>query len=131
VGVDDGLVVAATFDPPSEPDELSPEERSPEELSPEELSPEELSPEELSPPLPAPSPLPSVLPCPSAEPDVLEPDDEVARRSFLAQPEPLKWMAGAANALRSWALPQFGQALGPSACTPCITSKRWPHEAQS
>jgi hypothetical protein len=46
-------------------------------------------------------------------------------RSIFAQPEPLKWMVGATNALRI-AAPQTGHAVGPVSCTPCITSVRWP-----
>ena len=46
-------------------------------------------------------------------PDVL--DDE---RSFFAQPDPLKWIDGAENALRTGAAPQTGQTVGPSAVTP-------------
>ena len=44
--------------------------------------------------------------------------DGVARRSFLAQPDPLKWTAGAEIALRIGPLPQIGQLVGPSAWTP-------------
>jgi hypothetical protein len=51
------------------------------------------------------------------------PDDEVAERSFLAQPEPLKWTAGVAQALRIVpSLPQFGQNHGPESLIPWITS---------
>ena len=71
-------------------------------------------------------------------PDVVEPEspeDELAlafvrvplvdERSFLAQPEPLKWMAGETSALRivpSW--PQLGQKRGPASLIPWITSTR-------
>ena len=42
------------------------------------------------------------------------PGDEVAERSFLAQPEPLKCTAGAENPLRIVpSAPQLGQNLGP------------------
>jgi hypothetical protein len=47
-------------------------------------------------------------------------------RSFLAQPEPLKWIVGAVNALRTGAAPHTGQASGPSATTEWRTSNRWP-----
>ena len=53
----------------------------------------------------------------SDESSLFEPElfDEVpARRSFFAQPEPLKWIAGAANALRTGPLPHSGQLVGPS-----------------
>ena len=42
-------------------------------------------------------------------------------RSFLAQPEPLKWIVGVDMALRSGA-PQTGQLAGPGSFTPCMTS---------
>jgi len=46
------------------------------------------------------------------------------RRSFFAQPEPLKWIDGAENAFLTGDAPQIGHASGPLAATPCITSKR-------
>jgi hypothetical protein len=49
-----------------------------------------------------------------------------ALRSFFAQPDPLKWTAGAATALRTGPPWQTGQVVGPSACTPWITSNRCP-----
>jgi hypothetical protein len=59
-------------------------------------------------------------------------DDLVAaRRSFFAQPDPLKWIAGAANALRTGPDPHNGQVVGGSAWTPWMTSNRRPHAAQS
>ncbi len=60
-----------------------------------------------------------------SEPEELRdfPDDEVAERSFLAQPEPLKWTAGVAQALRIVpSFPQFGQNRGPGSLIPWITS---------
>ena len=69
-------------------------------------------------------------PDPAAEPDA-ESDDaaglcerEVELRSFLAQPDPLKWIDGALNAFRTGAAPQTGQRSGPSAVTEWMTSKR-------
>ncbi len=50
----------------------------------------------------------------------------LAPRSFFAQPDPLKWIVGAVNALRTSWLPQTGQLLGPASWTPCSTSKRCP-----
>jgi hypothetical protein len=38
----------------------------------------------------------------------------LAPRSFFAQPEPLKWIVGAVNALRTSWLPQTGQLVGPA-----------------
>jgi hypothetical protein len=46
-------------------------------------------------------------------------------RSFLAQPEPLKTIAGVDNSLRISA-PQRGHFCGPDSLTPCITSVMWP-----
>ena len=55
----------------------------------------------------------------------------LARRSFLAQPEPLKWTAGAAMALRIGPEPHKGHAAGGSAWTPWITSNRRPQAAHT
>ena len=41
-----------------------------------------------------------------------DPGATVARRSFFAQPEPLKWTAGAANAFFTGPLPQTAQLVG-------------------
>jgi hypothetical protein len=75
--------------------------------------------------LPDPSPLPSD--------EVVFADDgaAVARRSFFAQPLPLKWMAGGANALRTGPSPHNGQLVGPSSLMPWTTSKRRPQAAQA
>ena len=54
-----------------------------------------------------------------------------ARRSFLAQPEPLKWIAGAANAFRTGPDPHNGHCSGAGSLTPWMTSNRRPHAAQS
>lgn len=54
-----------------------------------------------------------------------------ARRSFLAQPDPLKWIAGAANAFRTGPDPHSGHCSGAGSLTPWMTSKRRPHAAQS
>jgi hypothetical protein len=79
--------------------------------------------------------VPSVEVPPSLDfesPDELDDADAVdARRSFLAQPDPLKWTAGALTALRSGPPPQSGQAVGGSAWTPWTISDRRPQEAQS
>ena len=69
---------------------------------------------------PAPSgPLPAVTPSRAFE-------RAAAPRSFFAQPLPLKWIVGGANAFRTGEAPQIGQAVGPSAVTEWTTSKRWP-----
>jgi hypothetical protein len=84
-----------------------------------------------------PSPEPAVAPAgtsPASEPSVPEPAAPAfapARRSFLAQPDPLKWTAGAAIALRTGPNPHNGQDAGGSAWTPWITSNRRPQAAQS
>ncbi len=55
----------------------------------------------------------------------------VARRSFFAQPDPLKWIAGVAKAFLIGPPPQSGHSVGGSAWTPRRTSNRWPQFAQS
>ncbi len=56
-------------------------------------------------------------------------DEEAARASFFAQPEPLKTMAGGDRSFRI-APPQCSHVFGPWAWTPCITSTvRW-HSVQ-
>jgi hypothetical protein len=53
-------------------------------------------------------------------------------RSFFAQPEPLKWIVGGANAFVIVpSAPQFGQNLGPASLIPCTTSVRWPQLLQT
>lgn len=60
-----------------------------------------------------------------------EPAPAVARRSFLAQPVPLKWIAGVENAFFTGPPPHNGQLAGGSACTPRRISNRLPQFAQS
>jgi len=68
---------------------------------------------------------PSPLEDPPSEP--LDDDFRaLAPRSFFAQPDPLKWIVGAVNALRTSWLPQIGQLVGPASLTPCSTSNRCP-----
>jgi len=80
-----------------------------------------------------PSPVEPVEPSPDPSPfRVLEdplaafvPLDELPR-SFFAQPEPLKWIAGAANCLRIVpSLPHEGQKCGPGSLIPWRMSDRW------
>lgn len=59
------------------------------------------------------------------------PELAVARRSFFAQPEPLKWIAGAANAFLTGPPPHRRQLVGSSAWTPRRISNRLPQFAQS
>lgn len=54
-----------------------------------------------------------------------------ACRSFLAQPDPLKWMVGGEKAFFTGPLPHSGQAVGASSKTPWTASKRRAHAAQS
>ena len=54
----------------------------------------------------------------------------LARASILAQPEPLKTMAGVDIALRI-APPHTVHTVGPDSCTPCVTSVRVPHAVQT
>jgi hypothetical protein len=58
------------------------------------------------------------------------PPAPLERRSFFAQPEPLKTMAGGAKALRIGPDPHSGHASGAGSLTPWMTSKRRPHAAQ-
>jgi hypothetical protein len=52
-------------------------------------------------------------------------------RSFLAQPEPLKWIDGAENRLRIVpSRPQAGQNLGPGSLIPWRMSARWSQAVQ-
>jgi hypothetical protein len=61
-------------------------------------------------------------------------DPEPARldtlRSFFAQPDPLKWTAGAEIDLRIVA-PHTGQCDGPWPWTPWTTSTSWPQAEQT
>jgi len=68
-----------------------------------------------------------------------EDDDDLAAalvlfplpRSFLAQPEPLKWIEGAENCLRMVpSAPQDGQKLGPGSLIPWRMSARWSQDVQ-
>jgi hypothetical protein len=54
----------------------------------------------------------------------------VEERSFLAQPLPLKWTAGAEKA-RVIGPPHLGHVDGPWPWTECITSIVWPHFEQT
>lgn len=56
---------------------------------------------------------------------------DVALRSFLAQPEPLKWTDGAEKPLRTGPSWQTGQVVGPSALMPWIISNRFAHDRQT
>ena len=63
--------------------------------------------------------------------DLEVPGLDVARRSFLAQPVPLKWIAGAVNAFLTGPPSHSGHVVGSSAWTPRRTSNRLPQFAQS
>ena len=103
-------------DEPDEPDE--PEDEEPDEPDDEELSPDDdgASPsDDEDSDLPLSAPLLAAL-VPAGDPP----------RSFFAQPDPLKWIAGVVNCLRiipSW--PQDGQKLGPGSLIPWRMSARW------
>ena len=89
---------------------------------------------DASPPVPLPPSLLDSDPdvAPSAVFDVRDrPGDALAERSFLAQPDPLKWTAGAEKPRRIVpSAPQLGQNLGPPSWIPWITSIRCPQLAQ-
>jgi hypothetical protein len=82
--------------------------------------------------LPDPSPLPldAVL-SPERPFEDLVPDDELDRRSSLAQPEPLKTMAGFERALRIVpSAPHSGQNFGPGSLIRWMTSVTRPQLLQ-
>jgi hypothetical protein len=89
------------------------------------------------PPAFAAAPEPASVELESAEPESSlagsDPDRAAAadRRSFLAQPEPLKWIEGAEIALRTGPEPHSGQLVGGASWTPWITSKRRPQAAHT
>jgi hypothetical protein len=69
-------------------------------------------------------------------PDDLELEDDLEPlelpRSFLAQPDPLKWIVGGANSLRIVpASPHEGQKSGPGSFRPCRMSVRWSQAVQA
>ncbi len=73
---------------------------------------------------------------PVASPSVPSPfealeDFTAARRSLFAQPEPLKWTAGAATAFLTGPEPHNGHRAGGPSWIPWMTSKRRPQAAQS
>jgi hypothetical protein len=124
---------------PSDEDVPLDDPESPEPLEPlddEEDEDDELSFEEASPPDP-PSFVDPALPLELESEDVSSrverdaPGLAVARRSFLAQPVPLKWIAGAAKAFLIGPPPHSGQVVGSSEWTPRRTSNRFPQFAQS
>ena len=56
-----------------------------------------------------------------------EVDRDADERSFFAQPEPLKWIAGVVNAFVIVpSAPHSGQNFGPPSWIPWTTSVRWP-----
>lgn len=62
---------------------------------------------------------------------VVDAAEAVAERaSFLAQPLPLKWMAGVESAF-FMAPPHVSHTVGPAALKPWITSMRRPHAEQT
>ena len=120
-------------DPDGASPELDPPELDPPELASPELDPPELDPPELDPPDdpatddPSPALDPPSFGWPVA---ALFAGAAVARRSFLAQPLPLKWITGGANA-RVTAPSQSGHWWGPASLRPWKTSNRWRHELQT
>jgi hypothetical protein len=90
-------------------------------------------------PLPPPPVDPESAPDPAAalssffdDEDEDDRPDAALDRSFLAQPEPLKWIVGGANAFVIVpSAPQLGQNLGPLSWIPWTTSVRWPQLLQT
>jgi hypothetical protein len=61
----------------------------------------------------------------------LDPAEPPLPRSFFAQPEPLKWMAGDASCFFIVpSAPHSGQKRGPESWTPWMTSVRWRQAVQ-
>ncbi len=113
-------------DPESEPDREPESEPDREPESEPDREPEldsEPAPEPEPEPEPVPEPLSSFPPSDDAFDDrVPEPD---APRSFFAHPEPLKWIVGGANCLRSVpSRPHDGQNFGPGSLIPWMMSAR-------
>ncbi len=58
-------------------------------------------------------------------------DALVELRSFFAQPEPLKWIAGVVKPFDMVpSAPHSGQKVGPWSLIPWTISVRWPHAEQ-
>lgn len=107
------------------------------------LAPSDLAPSDLAPSVVPADGLDASVVAPLADGDESSPDapsaaDEreareamEACRSFLAQPEPLKWIVGGEKAFFTGPRPHSVHAVGPSSWTPRTTSKRRPHAAQS
>jgi hypothetical protein len=79
--------------------------------------------------------LPSLEPEPPS-PDAFELADDLELlelpRSFLAQPDPLKWIVGGANSLRIVpSSPHEGQNSGPGSFRPWRMSVRWSQAVQA
>ncbi len=125
----------------------SPEFDPPESDSPDLDSPPFDSPPFDSPPFDSPDlDSPEVDPADGESPDFESPDFAWSpftwsaaaffvgapedRLSFLAQPLPLKWIVGGANA-RTTGPSQRGHWWGPDSLRPRMTSNRWPQELQT
>jgi hypothetical protein len=90
-------------------------------------SPPVASPPLASPPLASPPVVSPSGPSPFEALEVFT----AARRSLFAQPEPLKWTAGAVNAFLMGPEPHNGHCVGGPSWIPWMTSKRRPQAAQS
>jgi hypothetical protein len=112
--------------PPDPPDPREPPE------SPESPEPLELPESSREPPEPPESPEP-FEPAESSPPPFAEAFFVGApeyRRSTFAQPLPLKWIVGGANA-RVTGPPHSGHWCGPASLRPRNTSKRWLQDPQT
>ena len=97
-----------------EPDEL-PDPEAPDDPDEPDDDPDDPEPDDA--PSPEDDP-PSLAPSPEDERDAFVPD-EADPRSFFAQPEPLKWIVGGANCLRSvFSAPHAGQKTGAGSLIP-------------
>jgi hypothetical protein len=101
-------------------------DQSPDDAVVDELSVDPLESEPVEPgPDPLSDALPPVLAVASSFFAALDRAD--VERSFFAQPDPLKWIAGVVNAFVIVpSAPHSGQNLGPWSWIPWTTSVRWP-----
>jgi len=111
-------------DEPLDPDEPDPED-SDEPVEPEEPDFEPLDSPDPDPPSDDPFEPPSLPDSPDLDPEDAARVALALPRSFLAQPEPLKWIVGAANCLRRVpSRPHDGQNCGAGSLIPWRMSAR-------
>ncbi len=116
---------------PPEPDELEDPEESGELEEPGASDFDPLDSPDPEPPSDDPFDPPSFPESPDLDPEAAARVALALPRSFLAQPEPLKWIVGAANCLRRVpSRPHDGQNCGAGSLIPWRMSARWPQAVQ-